>query len=649
MSEKQMKKVEERKGWLAVALALMVLLPTSLATAQERDKDHAAPRSQAATTSLAPSFDMRSAIPAVSTKGSSVGEAGRVQKSERGELARPREVILSALPQLTRMTAKPFEGYENDRPMTGLTEQQYMEMKGIVKRKAELGLIGYPKSTNLTSATGPKVPRPTPGGPLFASVSAFNGQGMIAACGGCVPSDMALGVGTNFVVQIVNSAIAVYDKNGNLQSGFPKDAASFFGLAAGTYTTDPRLIYDWTYHRWIAIMLTETSPSGGTNTGSLLIAASQGQDPRLGWWVYSPLQIGSAGDCPDYPTMGQDSVNWGAGATKGGFYVGINHFSGSGTCAGAHFVTNYVFFFPKDAFYAGAAFGYWVLGGFNFGGTLVDTLEPANMTDRADRPNAILLLDSKNIAWGNGVCSSGCNGLDVWTVSGPSTAPFNPFAFLDGSSAGPQGHGITISTAHNYSLPPLAASPGCTAGTGPCVDTNDTRISGQVKYHAGELFGSFNTGVATSPAVAGPIWFEVHPVIDAGTGIISSATERQEDCYLCGGWPSNGSAWFATLQPDPENNVFMGFEFASDAAYPGAAMTSRRATYGDSLMNGGGQYLISGQAEYPYGRWGDYTATAPDLTIANRPTMWLAGLYADSYGNWGTAIGWAECAVPYVQ
>jgi len=44
---------------------------------------------------------------------------------------------------------------------------------------------------------------------------------------------------------MVNNYVAVYDKSGNLQSGFPKAADTFFGLASGTYTTDPRAFYDW--------------------------------------------------------------------------------------------------------------------------------------------------------------------------------------------------------------------------------------------------------------------------------------------------------------------------------------------------------------------------------------------------------------------
>jgi len=48
-------------------------------------------------------------------------------------------------------------------------------------------------------------------------------------------------------------------------------------------------------------------------------------------------------------------------------------------------------------------------------------------------------------------------------------------------------------------------------------------------------------------------------------------------------WSNNGSAYYATLQPDPENNVVMVFDYSTDAVYPSMVYTSRRVTYGDSL------------------------------------------------------------------
>jgi hypothetical protein len=66
-------------------------------------------------------------------------------------------------------------------------------------------------------------------------------------------------------------------------------------------------------------------------------------------------------------------------------------------------------------------------------------------------------------------------------------------------------------------------------------------------------------------------------------------------------------------------------------------------------MDGDGFGLQFGQSFYGQGRWGDYTATAPDLTIANLPSMWFAGQYANGNGNWGTAIGAMRYVLPSDQ
>lgn len=153
---------------------------------------------------------------------------------------------------------------------------------------------------------------------------------------------------------------------------------------------------------------------------------------------------------------------------------------------------------------------------------------------------------------------------------------------------------------------------------------------------------------------AGPIWFDVHPVLD-GNGNITSAEERQEDCFVCGGWANNASAYYATLQPDPENNLLLMYEASGDVNYPGTYYTSRRVNYGDSLMNGTGFNLAGGASFWNQGcngngqfcRWGDYSATAPDLTIATRPSIWFAGQYTNSSNNWGTEIGAIRYLSPF--
>jgi hypothetical protein len=561
-----------------------------------------------------------------------------------------RPVNMSDVPQALH-SRESGEETGHDRPLSGLTEEQYQALKKVVAKRAAAGEIGALPSSFVPLASPVKKLSP----PSVGANVGFIAQSEVC----CDPPDMSLAVSENFVLQMVNNYVAVYDKRGNLQPGFPKDADTFFGLPSGTYTTDPRAFYDWDSHRFFVLELTETNtgnPQGSPNIGAIAWAVSQTHDPRQGWFVYSNnLQQGS-GVCPDFPTLGQDTTNWGAGATKGGIYIGLNLWSGANDCGGDSFTGNAIFILPKDPIYSGGGYSGWVFSSLTLGGTLVDTLQPNGVTDRADKPSSIFWTHSFNYDWGGGACSGGCNGLGIWDISGPTSGtacsgssagcPNDPFWFLQGGN-GPVFSEKTISTTHNYSFPPNAGAPNCKAGSGPCVDADYTFISGGIKYHAGEMFGSFNTGVAVSPAVVGPIWFDIHPVTD-NNGQLTAVEERQEDCFLCGGWASNGSAYYATLQPDQENNVLMVFDFSRDTDYPGTVYTSRRVTYGDSLMDGAGNYLEDGSGAVS-GRWGDYTATAPDFTVAYQGLLWFSAQYATSSGGWGTVIGAAQYATAEQQ
>jgi len=584
-------------------------------------------------------------LPGRVAAGSATGPlAARANGMGTGNAAR--EVEMAAIPQATHLGAD--EAQDHDRPLSGLTEAQYQALKKLVAQREAAGLIGS-KPSPLPAKASPRMGKNVVslGGSPMSVGWTYGFYAQSEVC--CDPPDMSLAVSENFVLQMVNNYVAVYSKSGALQSGFPKSADAFFGLAAGTYTTDPRAFYDWDSHRFFVLELTETNtanPKGSPNVGAVAWAVSQTQDPRRGWYIYSNnLQQGS-GVCPDFPTLGHDTTNWGPYATKGGIYIGLNLWSGANDCGDDSYANNIIYILPKDALYSGGGYGYWWMAGLSDGGTLVDTLQPDNVTDRADKPSSIFWTNSFNYDWGNGACSGGCNGLIVWAESGPTTAngsvpanPNNPFQFLQGGN-GPILTGQVVSTVHNYSLPPWAGAPNCTAASGGCVDTDYTFISGGIKYHAGHLFGSFNTGVTHTPALAGPIWFDLHPITD-NNGQLTAVEEPQEDCFYCGGWVDNGSAYYATLQPDQENNVVMVFDYSTDKAYPAMVFTSRRTTYHDGWMNGPGSVLVGGGGGVS-GRWGDYTATAPDFTIATRGLLWFAAQYAPSSGSWGTAIGAAQ-------
>jgi hypothetical protein len=539
--------------------------------------------------------------------------AGSMAASTGGGTARVEpltmDVNLDSVPQIGVMGASHF--VQTLRPRDGRTDAQYAQMK------QQAALL----SGNAISATAGAAP--TSSSAYLSTTNAFLGQSEIC----CTPSDMALAVGPTYIVQFVNSYIAVYTKTGVLQTGYPKDAPTFFGLAPGTYTTDPRAFYDWANNRYVVVMLTESSFSSN-NVGQIMLAVSATNNPTGTWHIYR-WQVGATGECPDYPTLGHDSNNWGKNGTKGAIYIGINQFSNN--CNGG-FIQNYMFVVPKDAPYGGkASIPFWYQYGLSAGGTLVDTIQASNPQGAGDHPSATYLTNTFNILWN---CQNGCSGMVMWSVR-------NVAAFTTGGP-GPTFSGVVVPTSHTYYYPPNANQPGSATS----VETIDVRISGSMYYHAGHLFGSFETGV---PAVAGahPVWFDYHPLLNT-SGDITGAEERQEDCFFCGGQGAAGSAYFATLIPDAEDNLTMTYTYSDNNNYPGMAVTGRRVSYGDSLMNGAGYYIAQGSGLYSQYRWGDYSAVAPDNAKAAKVLMWTAGDF-DNSGSWGTAISAQSYPTPTNQ
>lgn len=448
--------------------------------------------------------------------------------------------------------------------------------------------------------------------------------------GGWQPSDMALAVGNTYVLQAVNSEITIMNKAGVTQIGFPKSLNTFLGTP-GAFTFDPRAIYDWNSNRWIVVV---DEADFANSKGFINIAVSQTSDPTLGWYLWR-VQMGSNGQCPDYPTIGQDKV---------GVYIAANKFTCNSTGFGSY-VSPEVWLLPKSTLYAGggltAGLTFWAQsGGFTdpATGLAYDTIQPVNVMNKADDPRAEFMVNSYNINFGNGQCWLGCSGLVVWAVS-------NPFGFLTGGPV-PRFSQTTVPTG-TYYLSLGAHTPSCNY----CVDAGDTRITGSVNYSAGSIFTSVTTAVpGTVPEQTSPFWWEIGVTLNNNDGVcaggyinkcplITGAFVRQEDCYFCGGWSSSGSAFYATLQPDPENDVTMVFNYSSKSIKPGTAYVSRRVTHGQNLMHDAGVMLQSGISAYHHTRWGDYTATAIDLTVANNPLMWFSGMYARADGHWGTKIG----------
>ena len=93
------------------------------------------------------------------------------------------------------------------------------------------------------------------------------------------------------------------------------------------------------------------------------------------------------------------------------------------------------------------------------------------------------------------------------------------------------------------------------------------------------------------------------------------------------------------LAPDAAGNLTMVINLSDDNTYPSTAYVSRRVTYGKNLMHDAGIYMCMGGSANTFGRMGDYTAAAGDVTKGNANLMWFAGMSMASGGQWGSCFG----------
>jgi hypothetical protein len=430
----------------------------------------------------------------------------------------------------------------------------------------------------------------------------------------CQPPDQALATSTKWVFQGDNTSFAVYSPAGALQTGWPKNAQSFFGVPNpgscdpnGPFLTDPRAFYDPNDgHFWAAILQVEGA--FGINSCPFVtrywIAVSQTSDPRGAWYIYAyDMSLGTT-NAADYTQFGFDQQ---------AIYFTGNMFDQSGSA----YQYAEVLGANKSSLELGvgvSAFGFYLL---SVGGVPVDTVQPMETEAHSySGPLAGLFINSFNINFGGGQCSSGCSGVVVWAMTNPGTASTSL-------------NGIVISTA-GYSLAPNADEPGCTQ----CIETLDTRISGTPVYHNGFISFALETGIYNgTQVVPGIYWGQVAPVLN-DNGSIANGSVYQSGYYYYG---SDFAASFGALMPDADGDLFMVFEYMGSSVNPSAVYTARRVTYTPGLFHDAGIYLKKGLAATFDSRWGDYEATSYDGFSSDN--VWFAGEYSASNADWSTFIG----------
>lgn len=430
--------------------------------------------------------------------------------------------------------------------------------------------------------------------------TSFNGLNNL---NGLEPPDMAVAVSDTFVLQSVNTSIAVFSRSGALQPGWPKSWINFYHIPSEgacnptPFVSDPRTFYDHATKRFFAVALQVSGPIVGNSCAPLSkywIAVSKTSDPTGAWHVFAFDMRAGTTNVADFTEAGYDA---------NGIYFSGNMFSSTN----GSFQYAEIFGVSKAALESGTGA---TPHGF-LGSALGDTVQPViSLTQpRSGTTTQPVEFFVNSI---NGACSGVCSGVHVW-------------AMANGATATPSLSGVTIGTAR-YAFPPDGFQP---VANFP-IATGDLRISASPVFLYGTISFSLNTGVVNGATlVPGVFWQTIQPVL-SGHSIAGGSPGQSGTVAFAG----TGSAYYGAIMPDLKGDFFLNFGYSSSSTNPSALYVARKP--GDPLGTMEPPVVAkAGTTFYQGFRWGDYSASAIDgLTTASQ--VWMATEY--SVSNWSTFI-----------
>jgi hypothetical protein len=223
----------------------------------------------------------------------------------------------------SQLTQKPINMEERE---FSIFSKDFLESaKDNIKRSESLGNIGDtvsidPKKISGLTSVNSTVQNSTLASPIEKNkpvnkeaaqistakeITGWNGLDRKSANlgGGPFPPDVAMAVGPHHVVQIVHTAVQIWDKEGNI-TGF-SFLKNFFNTKPGHFIGDQDIIYDKQAGRWFATIFdlgvrdpNTGNPSCKPGGCNVLAAVSANEDPTGSWSIYS-FPFGFL--IPDYP------------------------------------------------------------------------------------------------------------------------------------------------------------------------------------------------------------------------------------------------------------------------------------------------------------------------------------------------------------
>ena len=441
-----------------------------------------------------------------------------------------------------------------------------------MEREHEMNL-NYPVgiSNNLLAGGTLSTPRISLTSPLFKGISS----------GGAEPPDPDLAVGPNHIVEVVNSSIAIFKKDGTKLFEQPID--QFFGpVSPEPFESDPKVIYDQVAKRFVVIILSLKLEAGGIS--DYLIGVSNTSDPTGTWKQFkvSNLQtVGANTYWLDYP---------GFGYNKDMICMSGNMFAMPGS-SGYNGVQ--IMAFDKTTLYGGTATPTKFSNPSGNTTQIVKTLDSSN-------PNLYAIgAESQNSVLLTALTKSGS------TITAVQTSVAIPkWEYDQGFITGPGGVN---------------------------VQTNDPRLIVASSFN-GRILSSHNVAVSNTDKRPSARWYDIKTNNWPASGTPTLFQSGQVN-------PPAGHGYsFPAINMDRKGGIGMTFSMIGSST-PGQVMgTGRKPS--DPAGSMGNPIVLENSNSGTYTgfstRWGDYFDVELDPT--DQTTFWAVGMGAGTNGKWQTYI-----------
>ncbi|HZO72871.1 MAG TPA: hypothetical protein VFB60_11770 [Ktedonobacteraceae bacterium] len=466
------------------------------------------------------------------------------------------------------------------------------------------------------------------------------------------PPDQGLCASNNFVLDTVNTALAVRSTNGTILTG-PTPINQFFGLAPevvrstppvfGDFTSDPKCFFDPTTQHWfLTVLHISVDPASGAMQAPThtLIAVSQTADPTGTWRTFSidTTDDGSNGtpSHPNCPCLGDQPL---IGANADGFFVSTNEFGLAGGFNGAQVYAISKRGLVQAASNPGSAFTSKVVhidasqalvpfGGLSF--SIQPSTQPFGIPLGLENNGTEYFLSSLDFT------GTVDNRIATWALTNTrSLNQSTPNVSLTFTVIKSQLYGQPVPVTQKNGPTPFATSQGAPIGF---LNSNDDRMN-QVVFAAGVLWSGVNTIVQKPGEAArtGIAFFGVLPFF--ADGQLHAILVKSGYVAVDG-----ENVLFPSIGVNAIGEGVMSFTLSGPDFFPSAAYMPI------SLFHTGDVHVASAGASPEDGftcvapdrlcRWGDYSAA---VASPDGRSIWLATEFIPNtprtvLANWGTFI-----------